>query len=131
MMNIHFDPTVEGGREARGGQRLAVVVENREGGDSYKTQSKGEKARVDVCVLLAIRQLMAQRMAYTFDQLFIDEVFDGLDAEGVERVAGLLRSEFPNMPIFIITHNDSLKGLMNQTISVRKRNGCSTIGKIA
>jgi DNA repair exonuclease SbcCD ATPase subunit len=131
MMNIHFDPSLEGGREARGGQRLGIVVTNREGGQTYKTQSKGEKARVDVCVLLAIRQLMAQRMAYTFDQLFIDEVFDGLDADGVERVAGLLRSEFPNMPIFVITHNDSLKGLMESTITVRKRNGVSTIKKDA
>jgi len=119
-MDIYFDPSVEGGRGSRGGQSLGVVVDNTAGGAGFKSQSKGEKARVDVCVLLSLRALMATRLTFGFDQLFIDEVFDGLDNEGIERLVGLLRAVFPDTSIFIITHNDSLKGLMDRTILVQK-----------
>jgi DNA repair exonuclease SbcCD ATPase subunit len=124
---VHFDPTVEGGRGSRGGQQLGVVVDNQFGGGSYKTQSTGERARIDVCVLLAIRQLMATRLTHSFQQIFLDEVFDGMDSSGTSGVAALLRSEFPDSTVYLITHDDRLKEQMDKTIVVEKRNGVSRV----
>ena len=127
--SVHFDPTIEGGRGSRGGQQLGVVVDNQYGGGSYKTQSTGERARIDVCVLLAIRQLMATRLTHSFQQIFLDEVFDGLDSSGTESVAALLRSEFPDSTIYVITHDDRLKEHMDKTIVIEKRKGVSRVIK--
>jgi DNA repair exonuclease SbcCD ATPase subunit len=127
--SVHFDPTIEGGRGSRGGQQLGIVVDNQYGGGSYKTQSTGERARIDICVLLAIRQLMATRLTNSFQQIFLDEVADGLDESGCNAVAALLRAEFPDSTIYVITHDDRLKEHMDQTIVIEKRKGVSRVIK--
>lgn len=111
------------------GQRsdFRVDVSNVEGGDSYDDLSKGELTRVDLCVLFAIRQLMMDRAAIKFDQVFIDELLDGLDETGMEYAARLLRSQRLAKQTVYISHADALKDAADGVITVVKKGGVSRI----
>lgn len=98
----------------------------RNGGDSYEFSSRGEHTRIDVAVLLAIRQLMASRMRRAWSQVFMDEVFDGLSDGSSERVFALLRQEFSDQQVFLITHSPRLRGHSDSSILVEK-NGRDTL----
>jgi len=101
------------------------------GASSYEGASKSEKFRVDLCVLLAIRDLIenSYRMN-SFSQLFVDELFDGLDENGVEMVTSLFKRHFADRGIFIITHDEGLKSYASSVIMVDKQNLQSKISII-
>lgn len=107
-----------------------VEASNVEGGESYADLSKGELLRVDLCVLFAIRELMRERAAVRFDQLFCDEVFDGLDSEGIESFVRLLRSKKLAEQVFFISHDVMLQEAADDVILVDKINGVSTVRRI-
>ena len=57
-----------------------------------------------------------------------DEVFDGLDAIGCENVIKLLKDRLNIVStIFVITHNENLKSLFDNTIKVIKEDGISRL----
>ena len=57
-----------------------------------------------------------------------DECFDGLDTVGCENVIKLLKDRLNTVgTIFVITHNQSLAPLFEQTIKVVKENGVSKL----
>jgi len=122
MLDIRFNPA-----EGKHGKAFQPLVENADGGSSYDKCSKGERARVDLCVLLALRDLMESRAVGGFDQIFLDEVFDGLDDEGLERVMVMLRKVFKNRSVFVITHNPALKNEADHAITVEKRNNATVL----
>lgn len=116
VMSITFDPS-----EQSRGKTFLPIVTNADGGNSYEKSSLGEKARIDLCVLLALRDLMESRLAGKFSQIFLDEVFDGLDEEGIECATATLRKVFRNKSVFLITHNPALKNAADTIVSVQKR----------
>lgn len=117
-IDIRFAPA-----EAGRGQTFVPRVTNAEGGSSYQKSSKGERARIDLCVLLALRDLMESRAVGRFDQTFLDEVLDGLDDEGTDRVVTTLRNVFKKRTVFLLTHNAALKALADSVIVVSKVDG--------
>jgi len=118
---IRFNPAQEKGE----GTVFAVEVVNPNGADLYAGSSKGERTRVDLCVLLAIRDLMSVRSAGTFAQVFLDEIFDGLDADGTESVVALLNDVFRGQTVFLVTHEEGLKSASAHSILVNKEDRCS------
>ena len=57
-----------------------------------------------------------------------DEVFDGLDEVGTERIMHILKERVKDIPtVFVISHNDKLKELFEKTIRITKQKGLSTI----
>lgn len=85
---------------------------------SYAGASKGQKTRLDLCLLLAFWKLTRTRAVRAFDTLLIDEVFDGLDADGSEAVADLLIELGQTMPVTVISHDNRLRSIANRVISV-------------
>lgn len=125
-ITINFDPSKQG----RGKSFLPVIVNNN-GGDSYDESSKGERARIDLCILLALRDLMESRLTGKFSQIFLDEVFDGLDDEGIESVTSTLKRVFKGKSVFLITHNPSLKNAADHVIEVVKYKGETVLTEAA
>lgn len=121
-ITVAFDPS----EQSRGKTFLPVVM-NSDGGDSYDKSSKGERARVDLCVLLALRDLMESRLTGKFSQIFLDEVFDGLDSEGVEAVTTTLRRVFKGKSVFLITHDPALKNAADVVLEFSKVKGATII----
>ena len=58
-----------------------------------------------------------------------DEIFDGLDEVGIQRVMLLLKERVKNVSsVFVISHNQELKELFENVVTVDKEGGLSTIG---
>lgn len=118
---VSFDPSATKGSTSV----LGVEVEFNDGGDNYDMTSRGEHCRVDLTVLFALRELVASRRECR--QVFIDEVFDGLDADGLEAVIRLLRSRYGDAQIFVISHDQEMKGFVDQVVSIEKDGHTSQI----
>lgn len=106
--------------------RFEVRVDNKHGAASYLGNSAGEKAKVDLCVGLALQRLVASRSSSSFNVCFFDEVFDHLDAAAHERVVEVL-SEIDKESVFVVSHNEDLRAWFPNMLTIVKRNGFSTV----
>lgn len=104
---------------------IALVIEGIPGA----TPSSGQKKKLDIASDLALMDLVATREDSDLDILLMDEVLDGLDAEGVNRVIDLLselRQE--RSSILVITHEAGLtEAFFDKVITITKENGASTV----
>lgn len=104
--------------------KFEVRIANGVGGDSYKSNSTGERRRIDVAIFLALQDLVLSRSNVKLNILLYDEVFDGLDGVGCENVVNLLREMTKKVDsIFVISHNDNLKVHFDKFLVADKTNG--------
>lgn len=82
------------------------------GGHGYKGSSGGERRRVDVALLLALGEVSAAAHGREPGTLFIDEVFDSLDSDGVAAVSAAIRELSASRCVIVITHNPELVGAL-------------------
>ena len=95
--------------------------------ESYAGASKGQKKRMDLSLLLAFRQLVATRQARAFEQLFADEIFDGLDRTGAESICELLQEIATGCPVALVTHDSRIKPIADRLVIVRHVKGRATL----
>lgn len=95
--------------------------------DTYGGASKGQRQRLDLCLLLAFREIMSRRSLKPFDQFFGDELFDGMDASGVEVIIDLLRETSQHCPVALITHDPRLKDAGDRCWTVVHRDGVASV----
>lgn len=111
-------------------EKFSITVENEFGASEYKGDSSGEKRRVDLCVLFALQKVAMLRSKNNFNVLWIDEIFDSLDISGVEQAVSLLEDEADTYPtIFVISHSSELISYFDNIITIKKKNGVSTISQ--
>ncbi len=67
-----------------------------------------------------IRDLIASRGANQCTQLFLDEVMQGVDAAFAENFIGMLRNNYRDRDVFIISHDDAIKAQCDGCITVQK-----------
>jgi len=85
---------------------------------SYAGASKGQRHRLDLSLILAFRAVVAARSACPFDQLFADELFDGVDATGVDCVVEILQEISAGCPVVLVTHDARLKSVGDRRVVV-------------
>ena len=108
--------------------KLNLSVKYADGGDGYQAISTGEKTRVDLSLLFAIRDALEYSYKGSgFVQMFVDEVFNGLDEQGIEAVVNVIKNKFNKKQVFIITHDDSLKAYADNIINISKVNGSTIV----
>jgi DNA repair exonuclease SbcCD ATPase subunit len=109
-------------------EKFSVGVINSDGGSSYASNSSGEKKRVDIAINLALQSLVSSRSNKKLNLIILDEILDSLDDAGVEHIMSLLQ-EISNdkSSVFVISHNDSIKSVFTNTITVVKENGYSVL----
>jgi energy-coupling factor transporter ATP-binding protein EcfA2 len=86
--------------------------------------SGGEKARVNVATLLAIRKLMQTLSSSRINLLILDETVETLDTDGKEKLVEVLLHE-EHLNTFLVSHGFSHPLL--EKINVIKRNNISQI----
>jgi DNA repair exonuclease SbcCD ATPase subunit len=86
--------------------------------NSYAGASKGQRKRMDLSLLLAFRETVAKRDAKAFQQLFADEIFDGLDKTGAECVVALLKETASECPVMLVTHDSRIKPVADRLVTV-------------
>lgn len=86
--------------------KLNVVITDNSHDVDIIALSSGERARVNVATLLAIRKLMQTLSNSRTNLLILDETVENLDAEGKERLIEVLIKE-ENLNTFLISHGFS------------------------
>ena len=101
---------------------------NESGANLYAANSAGEKRRIDLCVSLALADLLAARSSHQINFMFLDEVFESLDESGVDAVMQLLEYlQESRESIFVITHLEGLKSYFTKNIQVVRKNNTATL----
>lgn len=104
--------------------KLNVVITDNGKDIEILALSGGEKARVNVATLLAIRKLMQTLSSSRINLLILDETVETLDVDGKEKlVEVLLREEHLNT--FLVSHGFTHPLL--EKVNVSKRNNISQI----
>lgn len=126
-ISVEFSATSEQ-KSGKVVDRFEVRVDNRHGAGDYRGNSSGERAKVDLCVGLALQRLVAQRSRARFNLAFYDEVFDHVDAAGTERVIDVLSDLTSTCEsVFVVSHNEDLKPWFPSTLRIVKEDGVSRV----
>lgn len=94
----------------------AIVVEF--DGKEYESLSGGEQQKLNVILQLSLRDLIIELTGLSGSFLFLDEIFDGLDHTGCDKMIELVQSLGTN--VFVISHHEDLSIPYDQQIIVVK-----------
>jgi len=95
---------------------------------SYDSFSEGEKARIDIALLLTWRSIAKLKNSVDTNLLILDEIFDGsLDQSGTSDLGWILRNFDDTTKVFVISHKQGLDDKFDRTISVEKVKNYSTL----
>ena len=95
---------------------------------SYDSFSEGEKARIDIALLLTWRSIAKLKNSVDTNLLILDEIFDGsLDQSGTSDLGWILRNFDETTKVFVISHKQGMDDKFDRTISVEKVKNYSTL----
>ena len=98
-----------------------------EGIEGY-APSGGQMKKMELATDFALMDLMATREGGHLSMLMLDEVLDGLDSEGRQRVLMLLQElRAERGTIFVISHDSDMAEIFEKAITVTKDGGVSTV----
>lgn len=98
---------------------IGLEVVGAGGGHGYRGASGGERRRVDVALLLALAEVAAGARGEAPGTLFLDEVFDALDADGVDAASDALADAARTRCVVVVTHRDDLARRLPAALSLR------------
>lgn len=104
--------------------KLNVVITDNGRDIEILALSGGERARVNVATLLAIRKLMQTLSSSRINLLILDETVEALDVDGKEKLVEVLLGE-EHLNTFLVSHGFSHPLL--EKVNVVKRNNISQI----
>ena len=93
---------------------------------SYSSFSEGEKARIDLSLLFAWREVARVKNSVNCNILLFDEVFDSsLDGFGADEFLKIIRYVVKDTNVFVISHKTDLQDKFDRTIKFEKKTGFS------
>lgn len=89
---------------------------------TYMSFSEGEKARIDLALMLTWRTIAKLRNSTTTNLLILDEVFDGsLDTDGSANLIEILSGVIEDNNVFVISHKgDALHDKFDKHLKFKK-----------
>ena len=88
---------------------------------SYESFSEGEKARIDIALLLTWRSIAKLKNSVDTNLLILDEIFDGsLDQSGTSDLGWILRNFDSSTNVFVISHKEGIEDKFNTTWKCEK-----------
>ena len=95
---------------------------------SYASFSEGEKARIDIALLLTWRSIAKLKNSVDTNLLILDEIFDGsLDQQGGSDLGWILRNFDDNTNVFVISHKEQMVDKYDRTLNVEKVKNFSVV----
>jgi DNA repair exonuclease SbcCD ATPase subunit len=93
---------------------------------SYSSFSEGEKAKINLALVFAWREVARVKNSINTNLLFFDEIFDSsLDEFGTDNFLKIIRYVIKNANIFVISHKDGIQDKFDRVIRYEKKNGFS------
>ena len=87
----------------------------------YENLSGGERRKVDVIIQLSIRATLMAYMGFSTNICVFDEVFDGLDWQGCDKIVSLITSKVSEVTsVYIITHRKDMDIPFDSNITIIK-----------
>tara|TARA_R110002020_G_scaffold8063_4_gene33128 strand:+ start:827 stop:2383 length:1557 start_codon:yes stop_codon:yes gene_type:complete len=110
-------------------EQLKETVTHRKNVIPFVSLSGGEKKKVNLAVMLGLQELLKISHKEKNNLMFLDEVAESLDNEGLDGLYTLLSELKKDKTLFVITHNNYLKSLMDnsRTITMIKSNGITKV----
>ena len=97
---------------------------------TYESFSEGEKARIDIALLLTWRNIAKLKNSVDTNLLILDEIFDGsLDQSGSSDLGWILRNFDDSTNVFVISHKESMTDKFQRTLTVEKPKNYSMINE--
>ena len=94
---------------------------------SYASFSEGEKAKINLSLVFAWREVSRFKNSTNCNLLIFDEVFDGsLDGSGTEEFLKIIRYVIKDANIFVISHKTGLEDKFDRVIKFEKVKGFSS-----
>ena len=88
---------------------------------TYDSFSEGEKARIDIALLLTWRSIAKLKNSVDTNLLILDEIFDGsLDQSGSSDLGWVLRNFDDSTNVFVISHKEAMNDKFDRTITAEK-----------
>jgi len=106
---------------------IGLTIKGR-GRGTYKSNSAGERRRVDIALLLGLAAVSASAQGQSAGTLFFDEVFDCLDESGVDAVCTLLQELAQDRCVVVVTHSDDLIGRLSHVKRIHVSEGGKVLG---
>lgn len=95
---------------------------------SYYNLSDGQKLRVDLAILFAWIDVAASKNSVNTNILFLDEILEAMDFDGIQLFLGLCRERLKNKNLYVISQRgDELKDNFRSEISFQLQDGFTTI----
>ena len=95
---------------------------------SYESFSEGEKARIDIALLLTWRAVAKLKNSVDTNILILDEIFDGsLDQNGTGELGWILRNFDDDTNVYVISHKENLDGKFDRTLMCEKVKNYSVV----
>jgi DNA repair exonuclease SbcCD ATPase subunit len=124
-ITFHTKDTLKSGKSK---EKFNIKVTQKSGGDSYVSNSSGERARANLIIALALGELASLRAEKSIPFRFLDEPFESIDESGTEAIVTLLNQQKDKYnTVYVITHQDSLKQMFQNKKTIVKKNGYSTM----
>lgn len=116
-------------KSAKGEMRDEISISwEIEGLDDSYPPSGGQLKKMEIATDLALMDLVASREGGSIDLLMMDEVLDGLDPEGRQRVLQLLHElRAKRGSIFVISHDAEVAEIFEKSLIVVKEDGVSKL----
>lgn len=93
---------------------------------SYSSFSEGEKARIDLALIFAWREVARIKNSVNCNILLFDEVFDSsLDGFGADEFLKIIKYVIKDTNIFVISHKAGLEEKFGSTLKFEKKSGFS------
>ena len=91
--------------------------------------SQGEKKKIEISVLLACYEIIANSNINNLQVLLLDEVLDGLDNDSISAMLELIKqfADTYNVQVLFISNIDIDKSMFDRIITVTKENGVSVV----
>ena len=93
---------------------------------SYSSFSEGEKAKINLAIVFAWREVARLKNSSNTNLLIFDEIFDSsLDEFGTDSFLKIIRYVIKGANIFVISHKDGIQDKFDRIIKFEKKNGFS------
>jgi DNA repair exonuclease SbcCD ATPase subunit len=88
---------------------------------SYSSFSEGEKARIDIALMLTWRTIAKLKNSMDTNLLILDEIFDSsLDSSATDELSYILRTFTDNLNLFIISHREHMTDKFHRVLKFKK-----------
>ena len=101
-------------------EKFSIDVSSSIGSKSYKGLSGGEKRKVKLACAMALQDLVASRASKPFELFMADEIDDGIDESGLERLMSILDQKSKDKGTVLVVSHNSLSDWIRQVVVMRK-----------